>query len=167
MNNMTQLSDQADVHIYPVSPALNAEDIETIARALDKLLVQFLQEDVIDNAASEITFDGAVIVVAYDRLPSAEDLSGCRKSKITALFSHYEQQLGITILSTPPMIICYQDQWQCFDRSKLKPLVKNGDIELTSIACNTRAENLGAWRTNPSLAIQDMWMEPIVTRMMQ
>lgn len=175
MNILNQLSDIASIHVHPISPALNTQQNVELTEALHALLQEFVTEGVVRAATAEVCLDGSAVVIAYDNCENdscgGDDLSGCRKSKITAVLTAYEHSSGVAIISAPPMLICEQGEgqgqgaWRCFDRGTLKPQVQAGSINEESLACNTRCENLGQWRAHQILPVKNMWLLPIIRRM--
>lgn len=160
------LPDSAQIHIYPVSPGLTADQQASACSSVEKLLQQFEREGSASKAAVACDKNGVVLLIAYD-VGSDADISGCRKDKIAKVLKHCEESFNVCILDAPPMLIEVDGAWMATDRAGLRELHEAKTLSLDGLAYNVRCEDLGTWRSSAIKPIKDMWMKPIVERIVQ
>ncbi len=164
MQDLEQLSDDAVVNLYPIEPALDdAQQVDLVA-ALEKLFTQFERESSAGPGHIACLENGRVLMFAYEENPQ-EALSGCRKDKIAKVLLHIEEKFDIQILNAPPMLVKVGEEWQACHRAGLKELVAAAQLDVQSLAYDTRCDRLADWRDGAVKPIADMWMAPIVERM--
>lgn len=94
--DIEQLSDQAHVWIFGVSPALDANQSGVVMRAIDAFLDQWSSHGVPIRAARDLR-EGSFLVIAAD---AASERSGCSIDRMFGTLRRLEQQLGVTILDS-------------------------------------------------------------------
>lgn len=165
MSSFESFSPNAHVKLYPLVPAINNEQAQALEAGIQKLLRQFEREQATQAADCAVVENGAVLIIVHES-GNEGDLSGCRKDKIAKVINHFEQTFGITVLSAPPMLIRVDGKWQACDRAALKALAAEQKLNTELTAYNLRCERLSQWRQQAQTAIKDMWMAPIVERIL-
>ena len=159
------MSDNAHVKLYPLVPAITSEQAQLLVDGIQKLLRQFERETATAAADCAVIEDGAVLMIVHES-GNEGDLSGCRKDKIAKVIKHFEESFGIEVLNAPPMLVQVDGQWRACDRTALKGLAAEQKLSSEQLAYDLRCERLSQWRQQARLAIKDMWMAPIVARIL-
>ena len=117
MPNLNDMNDAAQIVVYPLEPALSADQASQLEKSIQKLFIQFEREEAAGPGLAQCCEDGHVLLVIYEE-SAQEGLSGCRKDKLAKLLLHFEEKHQVGIINAPPMLVKVAGTWQAHRRTK-------------------------------------------------
>lgn len=94
--NIDQLSGDAKVWVFGISPALDAEQGSLMLRHVDTFLDQWAAHGTPITSAREVR-DGSFLIIAADE---TSETSGCSIDRLFGTLKSLEQQFGVAILDS-------------------------------------------------------------------
>jgi hypothetical protein len=157
---LADLPDTAFLRIIPSEPALDQDQGDALMSALDKLFVQFAKEGRIDTWAIEKDPEGPFLLAAW----CSADLSGCSKDKIAQVLALHEERTGAALLAPPPLAVLDGAVTRFFGHKTFAEAVRSGSISSDTLAWDTLAADLGAWRSGRVRPVAEHWLAPLYQR---
>lgn len=137
--DLERLPDDARIWIFPVSPALNADQRQQLLDDAGRFLDQWAAHGMPIRAACEVIED-SFLVIAVDR---DAETSGCSIDRMFGLLQQLERQLGVKILDPNRVFYRHADgRPHAITREEFR---RNGDQH--TIVFDTLAERLGEIRS--------------------
>jgi len=94
--NIDQLSNDAHIWIFGISPSLDAQKSETLLRRVDAFLDEWAAHGVPIRGARELR-EGSFLVIAADE---HRERSGCSIDRMFGTLKELERELGVQILDS-------------------------------------------------------------------
>jgi hypothetical protein len=136
--NIDQLSNDAHVWIFGISPSLDAARQSVLLRSVDAFLDQWAAHGVPIRGARELR-EGSFLIIAADE---NREKSGCSIDRMFGTLRALEQQLGVTILDANRVFLRDTDRVRAVPRTEFR---QAGSPD--TLVFDTTAEQLGAIRT--------------------
>src|SRR5215212_5378286 len=136
--NIDQLSNDAHVWIFGISPALDAAKQATLLRAVDAFLDQWAAHGTPIRAARDLR-EGSFLIIAADEQC---ERSGCSIDRMFGTLRALERELGATILDSNRVFLRQDDGVRSVGRGEFR----NTATPETTVF-DTTAEHLGAVRS--------------------
>ena len=136
--NIDQLSNDAHIWIFGISPALDAEKQETLLRSVDAFLDDWAAHGVPIRGARDLR-EGSFLIVAADE---RSEKSGCSIDRMFNTLRALERQLGVSILDSGRVFFRQEDGVRAVGRGEFRT---TASAETTVF--DTTAEKLGAVRS--------------------
>lgn len=135
--NIEQLSNDAHVWIFGISPALDEQQQAVLLRSVDAFLDDWAAHGVPIRAARELR-EGSFLIVAAD---ARSERSGCSIDRMFGTLRALEQQLGVTILDSSRVFFRDRDRVRAIGRGEFRNAASSD-----TVVFDTTAEQLGAIR---------------------
>ena len=136
--NIEELSNDAHIWIFGISPALDAAKEAVVLRTVDAFLDQWAAHGVPIRGARAL-HDGSFLIVAADE---KREKSGCSIDRMFGTLRALEQELGVAILDANRVFIREDRGVRAMPRQAFRDAA-NGE----TMVFDTTAEQLGAVRT--------------------
>lgn len=133
-----QLSNNAHVWIFGVSPAVDAEQANVLLRHVDGFLDQWASHGAPIRAARELR-EGSFLIIAADE---ASERSGCSIDRLFGTLRGLERELGVQILDSNRIFLRDDGRVRAVPRHEFR----NAADESTRVF-DVTAEQLGAVRS--------------------
>lgn len=136
--NIEQLSNDAHVWIFGISPALDQQQQAVLLRSVDAFLDGWAAHGAPIRAARELR-EGSFLIVAAD---AQSERSGCAIDRMFGTLRALEQQLGVTILDSSRVFFRdHGSNVRAIGRGEFRNAASND-----TVVFDTTAEQLGAIR---------------------
>jgi len=136
--DIEQLSNNAHVWIFGVSPALDAERGSVLLRHIDAFLDQWASHGTPIRAARELR-EGSFLVIAADE---ASERSGCSIDKMFGLLRQLERELNVQILDSNRVFLRDGESVRALPRGEFR-----NAASASTVVFDVLAEQLGAVRS--------------------
>ncbi|HUP60444.1 MAG TPA: hypothetical protein VNA69_08515 [Thermoanaerobaculia bacterium] len=136
--DITQLSNDAHVWIFGISPALDDAKQAVVLRTVDAFLDDWAAHGVPIRGARDLR-DGSFLIVAADE---KREKSGCSIDRMFGTLRALEQQLGVTILDANRVFVREESGVRAVPRHAFRDAATS-----ETVVFDTTAEQLGAVRT--------------------
>lgn len=136
--DISQLSDHANIWIFGISPALNAEQSRTLLGRVEAFLEDWAAHGVPIRGACELR-EGSFLVIAADE---KRERSGCSIDRLFHTLRGLESELGVQILDANRVFLRDDGRVRAVPRGEF-----GKSAQLTTPVFDTTAEQLGAVRT--------------------
>lgn len=147
--NIDQLSNDAHVWIFGISPALDEGQQAVLLRSVDAFLDDWAAHGAPIRAARELR-EGSFLIVAAD---AQSERSGCSIDRMFGTLRALEQQLGVTILDSGRVFFREDGRVRAVGRGEFR-----GAASGETVVFDTTAEQLGAIREGGwELIAADSW----------
>ena len=146
--SIEQLSDDAKVWVFGISPALSSEQGSHLLRQVDAFLDQWAAHGTPITSAREVR-DGSFLIIAADE---TSETSGCSIDRLFGTLKSLEQQFGVAILDSNR--IFFRDNGDV--RAVPRAAFRNA-ASLDSVVFDVTAQKLSDVRTGFEKAARDSW----------
>ena len=136
--DIDQLSDNAHIWIFGISPALDAEKQSVLLRQVDAFLDQWHAHNVPIRGARELR-EGSFLIIAADE---KREKSGCSIDRMFGTLRQLEGELGVSILDSTRVFVRENGHVRAVGRGDFRQ-VANAETPVFDVT----AEQLGAVRT--------------------
>jgi len=136
--NIEQLSNDAHVWIFGISPALDEQKQATLLRAVDAFLDNWAAHGVAIRGARDLR-EGSFLIVAADE---RSEKSGCSIDRMFGTLRALERELGVAILDSNRVFLRNNEGVRAVARGDFRD-----SATADTTVFDTTAENLGAVRS--------------------
>lgn len=136
--NIDQLSNDAHVWIFGISPALDEGKGATLLRAIDGFLDQWAAHGVPIRGARDLR-EGSFLIIAADE---NREKSGCSIDRMFGTLRALERELGVAILDSNRVFLRHAGGVRAVGRSEFRDTAK-----ADTTVFDTTAEKLGVVRS--------------------
>jgi hypothetical protein len=144
-----QLSDNAHVWIFGVSPALDREKADVLLRQVDAFLDSWAAHGVPIRAGRDLR-EGSFLIIAADE---KSERSGCSIDRLFGTLKQLERDLGVQILDANRVFLRDDGQVRAVPRQEFRTRA-----DASTRVFDTTAEQLGTVRTGAwERAAADSW----------
>ena len=145
---MDQLSDDAKVWVFGISPALDENQGALLLRHVDAFLAEWAAHGTPIRSARELR-DGSFLIVAADE---TSETSGCSIDRLFGTLKSLEQQFGVSILDANRIFFRDDGGVRAVPRAKFSE-----SATLDSIVFDVTAERLAQVRGGFERRAADSW----------
>ena len=114
--NLDQLSNDAYVWIFGISPSLDAQKSDALMRQVDAFLENWASHGTPVPGAAELR-EGSFLIVAADE---HREKSGCSIDRMFGTLKQLERDLGVAILDSNRVFLRDQDGVRAVERSEFR-----------------------------------------------
>ncbi len=136
--NIDQLSNNAHIWIFGISPALDEQKQTTVLRAIDAFLDEWAAHGTPIRGARDLR-EGSFLIIAADEQC---EKSGCSIDRMFGTLRALERELGVAILDSNRVFLRHDSGVRAVGRSEFK-----NAATFDTTVFDTTAETLGAVRT--------------------
>lgn len=146
--NIDQLSDDAKVWVFGISPALDSEQGALLLRHVDAFLTEWAAHGSPIRSARELR-DGSFLIVAADE---TSETSGCSIDRLFGTLKSLERQFGVAILDSNRIFFRDHGNVRAVSRASFPEAAT-----LDSVVFDVTAERLAQVRSSFELPARESW----------
>lgn len=146
--NIDQLSNDAKVWVFGISPALDADQSALLLRHVDAFLADWAAHGAPIRSAREVR-DGSFLIVAADE---TSETSGCSIDRLFGTLRALESQFGVAILDSNRIFFRDNGHVRAVPRSEFK-----SSATLDSTVFDVAVERLAQVRSAFELPARESW----------
>ena len=140
---LNQLSDAAQLWVFPVSPALDGAKKAHLLDVVDRFLDEWAAHGAPVTSGRDLV-EGSLLVIAADK---DSETSGCSIDRMFGTLKQLEGALGVSILDSNRIL--YRDRSgsvQAARRSEFRDTVAAGQVDADTVVFDPLIDTLGSFR---------------------
>jgi hypothetical protein len=144
--NIDQLSNDAHVWIFGISPSLDEPKQATLLGAVDAFLDNWAAHGAPIRSARDLR-EGSFLIIAADE---QSERSGCSIDRLFGTLRSLERELGVAILDPNRVFLRHEDGVRAVGRNDFKSAATPDTTVFDTTAENLGAVRSGAWECSAS-----------------